>query len=363
MAKLNSMKARLAKEYGNGLFDPHRITKIPSGIFAFDYLTKGGIPQSRVVTFWGVKATGKTTTAIRIAVNYLKLNPTMRTVFVDFESAFDWDWAEHFIPEDVKERFEVITPDYGEQGVGIIKEVAQAEDVGLIIIDSITMMTPLGEYDADPEASTMTLHVRLVNRLYRYLVPIITTARKVGKNVTVIAINQPIMDIGKKSFAPVMKKTGGLRQECITALDIRFRPGLATKVGGVPVKISTPFTVEKTKCGGIAHRSGEFDTYLVDVDGFKVGDIDEFKTVMAYAIRTNLIVKEGNKWKVDSKQLVQSDWQFPVTEFASKADLLAKLQENPVLFESVKQVTLKRLYAAEPIEEGSTIDDGTVPEL
>lgn len=346
MAKMESLKAKLTKEYGAGLFDPHRITKIPSGIFVFDYLTHGGIPQSRIVTFWGVKATGKTTTALRIAAMFLRLNPKMRVIFLDFESAFDWDWAEIFITPDIKDRFDVITPDYGEQGVGIAKEVAQAEDVGLIIIDSITMMTPLGEFEAEPTDSTMTLHVRLVNRLYRYLVPIITKARKIGRNLTVIAINQPIMDIGKRSFAPVMRKTGGLRQDCITALDIKFRPGQVTKTGQTPYKVSTPFNVEKTKCGGIAHRSGEYETYVVNMDGFKVGDIDEFKVVQSYAIRTGLATKAGAKWTLLGK------------EFPSKIAMLSEFQSNAEYFKLVKDTTLETLLQTTTVVEEEGVSDG-----
>ena len=331
---------------GDSLFDIHTITKIPSGVFVFDYLTAGGIPESRIVTMWGVKATGKTTMTLRIAHNYLNMYPDMRVVFTDFESAFDWEWGKHFLTDEDLKRFDLVTPDYGEQGIGIMKEIAMADDVGLMIVDSVSMMTPLGEFEAAPEASTMSLHTKLVNRMYRYLIPIITRARKVGRKLTVIAINQPIMDIGKRSFAPIMKKTGGMRQDCISSMDIKFRPGQAIKSGKTPIKLNCPFTVEKTKCGGLAHRSGEFLMYVVEMDGKKVGEPDEDQVVLTYAKRTGVLSKEGTKWKGLGY------------DFNNLAEVLSSFGTDRALFEKFKHATLKSLLEQQTIlEEGDSDGD------
>ena len=96
--------------------------------------------------FHGVKSSGKTTHALRIAGAYQEQRPNQSVLLMDFEQSYDHEWTKHFIKDE--DRFFVAQPDYGEQGVDMLKEYATADDIGLIIIDSLAMMIPTAEADA-----------------------------------------------------------------------------------------------------------------------------------------------------------------------------------------------------------------------
>jgi recombination protein RecA len=327
--KYIDIKKELIKEYTSSLFDVKDITKIPSGIFVFDYLTRGGIPEGKITTFWGIKSSSKTTTALRIINNYLIQNPNMLAAFMDFEATFNKEWTSHYIKN--MDRLVVVSPDYGEEGVNIMKKLGQAEDIGLVVVDSIATMNPIGESDSNAMESTVGLHSKLINRMFRIMCPLMGRARKSGRDLTLLLINQPTYDIGKRSFQPILKKVGGIRQELMASLDVRFYTKKYDKSGDSTIRVHHTFSIEKSKTNA-PKQTGEYIMYLCNYRDKKIGEVDELQTVINYGKKTNLIVRDGTKWIISDSR------------FDNLAQLSDFLTVNKDKFNELKNEILKSLY-------------------
>lgn len=302
------------------------ISRIPTGIFIMDLLTGGGIPEGRISEIYGAKSAAKSTTALRIVGNYLANNPTKYAVYADFEGAYEKEWANNFV-KDI-DRLLLLVPDYGEQGVDALKDLAEADEVGLIVIDSIGMLIPLNEANADAIDQKVGLQAKLVNRLFRLLHPIIIKKRKMNNYLTILVINQLRANIRATGFQSPVMKPGGMMQDFLYSLDIRLYTLKYIEASGIPVKSVHEFTIEKNKLG-LPRRSGEFIINLVNINGnTPVGSIDETATVIDIAKKVGIIARNGNKWLVDG------------IEYATLSDITEAMQ-NQKLFNTIRKKTLQ----------------------
>lgn len=314
------------------------VPRLSSGSFVFDMVTAGGIPKNRITVFHGPKSSSKTTFALRIAGQFQQLHPELTVAFIDFEGTFDWGWAEAYIPD--RSRIHVVQPDFGEEGIDMAKAYAtEAEDVGLIIIDSLAGIIPTAEAEAAAADYTqLGLQVRLVNRLLRALIPHMSQVNKRGGDLTVVAINQIRANMNKAGpYASPFSQPCGKLLEHAASMDIRFYGGDYEKVQGIPVKVKHKFQVEKNKVG-LPKRSGELAFYLAEVEGYKPGEMDEEKVVLTYAKRAGLVLRDGNKWTIPMKS--GEDMQF-----ANMLELVRKLREDRKLFSSLKKATVRACIA------------------
>lgn len=309
------------------------VPRIPSGSFVFDMITAGGIPKNRITVFHGPKSSSKTTFALRMAGMYQTLHPDKTVVYVDFEGTFDKKWASSYIVD--WDRIHIVEPDYGEEGVDMIKAYAtEADDAGLIIIDSLAGIEPTAVTEIDAaDYLQLGIQVRLINRLLSLLSIRTTQTRKAGGELTVLAINQIRANMNKTGpYSAAFSQPGGKKLEHAASMDIRFYGGEYEKVQGIPVKVKHKFQVEKNKVG-LPKRSGELAYYISDVGDHKAGEMDEEKVVVTYAKRAGVIQRDGNKWVLPLKK--------ETVNFASMTELIKYLQENPKVFVAVKKATVR----------------------
>lgn len=335
------LKARFDKSKPRSIYTGSEIEgiivpRLPSGSFVFDMLTAGGIPKNRITVFHGPKSSSKTTFALRLAGMFQTLNPTLTAAFVDFEGTFEWTWASAYIPD--RDRLHVIRPDFGEEGIDMIKAYAtEADDVGLIIVDSLAGIIPVAEAEAAAADYTqLGLQVRLINRLLRILIPHMSQVNKAGGQLTVLAINQIRANMQKTGpYGSPYSQPGGKLLEHAASMDVKFYSGEYEKVQGVPVKVKHKFMVEKNKVG-LPKRSGELSYYLADdpSSDHKVGELDEDKVVVTYAKRAGLILREGAKWSIPLKT------GEPLI-FDNMLALMRHLREDQKLFCSLKKATVR----------------------
>jgi len=306
------------------------IEKLPSGVFTFDLLTKGGIPEGRFSLFYGDKSTGKSTFSLRLIKSFLRKYPEKQACYVDFEDAFDPRWAEK-ICGDVENLF-VVKPAYAEEGIAVMQELLENPEIGLYVIDSLATMIPASEVESDADQEFMGLIARTVNKFLRKILPKVARHNREGNSITIILINQVRKSIGRNAYASGVTKPGGKFQEALVSLEVRFyQSGVDTK-DGIPIKAEFSFTIEKNKVGGIPKMAGKYVMSLVNTNMYRQGDVIDEPVMIDFLKKFNLLVKEKNKYILFEE------------EYSTQAEIKKKLKENYEFREKITKELIRRFY-------------------
>jgi len=183
--------------------DIKQIESIPTGSLGLDSaLGVGGIPIGRIIEIYGKESSGKTSLAISIVKEAQKKFPDKRTAFIDAEHAFDNVYAQKIGVDLSKMLF--AQPDYGEQAIDILLKMVESGAFSVIIIDSVTALTPKAEIEGEMEDQTVGLQARIMSKGLRKLAG---PASNTG--TTVVFINQVRANIGMMGYGPKETTTGG----------------------------------------------------------------------------------------------------------------------------------------------------------
>ncbi len=145
--------------------DPQRLA---TGLFAFDLATGGGFPLGRVSILYGKEDSMKTTLYLKAIATAQRLYPKKTAVFVDVEGVIGKKWAQQ-MGVDVK-KLGYVNPDNAEQMVDIVSELMYAEDVSVIVIDSLAALITQHELDKSAEDAIVGKSgmIELVTPVLRY---------------------------------------------------------------------------------------------------------------------------------------------------------------------------------------------------
>ena len=321
MVSLTDVMEHQNKQCGDGTVawgtdmkkDPPRI---PTGVFAVDYATGGGLPVWGSTCFWGKESGGKTSLALNTVQQVQSICWTcylphemcacstsplrMKAYWGDAEGTLDRDWAEQIGVNSAQ--YMVGLADYGEQHVNIADNALKADDCGLIVIDSLAALTPSAEMDALEEQQFIGLQARLVTRAVRKLKQRLITERKNGHPCSILFTNQLRIKIGQAHGSPETMAGGhGMHHEFSLLLRIISkslkRDGVDKKYVGKEQEhaVRHSFAVRKAKVLTLA-STGEFVRAKHEMKGLGLaaGEIDDYNTLMNYA-REYGVVTKGNK--------------------------------------------------------------------
>lgn len=257
-----------------GSKDVRMVDCIPTGSLGLDKaLGVGGIPVGRITEVYGKESSGKTSLAISIAREAQRKFPNKRVAFIDAEHAFDSVYAQNIGLDVTKMLFS--QPDYGEQGLDIVIKLAESEAFSLIVIDSVSALTPLAEIEGEMRDQTIGLQARIMSKALRKLAgPANRT------NTAVLFINQVRANIGAMGYGPKETTTGGkgLKFFASVRLDTRVikkeENNVRVKTKVVKNKVAPPF------------REVEYD-----ID-FGEG-ISVYSELIDYGIEMGLVQKKG----------------------------------------------------------------------
>lgn len=199
---------------------PEKIPAIPTGSIALDIaLGIGGVPQGRIIEIYGPESSGKTTLTLHLAKEAQKLGK--KVAFVDAEHALDIKYAKN-IGVNVHDLY-VSQPDSGEKGLQLVEAYIETKKVGLVIVDSVSALTPQAEIDGEIGDSHVGLQARMMSQALRKI-----TGMAFKNGCTIIFINQLREKIGIKFGNPETTSGGNaLKFYASVRLDIR-----QTKVAG-----------------------------------------------------------------------------------------------------------------------------------
>ena len=191
-----------------------KIDVIPTGSIALNHaLGVGGYPRGRIIEIYGPESSGKTTLTIHAIAEAQKAGGI--AAFIDAEHAFDPTYAQK-LGVNLQELW-ISQPDNGEQALAIADQLISSAAVDLVVIDSVSALTPKAEIDGDMGDNKVGLQARLMSQALRKLTATISRTK-----TCCIFINQLREKIGVM-FGNPETTTGGnaLKFYSSVRLDIR----------------------------------------------------------------------------------------------------------------------------------------------
>jgi recombination protein RecA len=257
---------------------------IPSGSLALDKALGGGWARGRIVEIYGPPSSGKTTLTLHAVAEAQKMG--LKTAFIDAEHALDPVYAEA-LGINLDELL-ISQPDSAEEGLQIVRMLAQTGAVGLIIVDSVAALVPQAELEKNIGDSSVGRQALMMSQAMRMLAGVVHET-----NTTVFFINQIRMKIGVMFGNPETTSGGNaLSFYASQRVDVRRQEGIkqgeeivanATRAKVVKNKVATPFQE--------AHFNIVFGK-----------GIDKWEDLLTIGESLGLITRAGAWYKVDKLQ-------------------------------------------------------------
>lgn len=267
------------------------IHRIPLPMIAINRMLYGGLPQGRMIEFYGPEGSGKTTTAL-LAIGAYQKEDTRPVLFVDAEGTYDPRWAELLGVDNSKGKFIRWAPENvnAEEVFQKILEVADTGEVGLIILDSIPTLVPMQEDEKDMTQKTMG----------GISAPLTVFARKLQKvllkhdDVTFIGLNQARENMSQ--YGPATTTPGGRAWKHMCSVRMEFKSEFADANGVFlpqgaenPAGATIIAALKKNKTSSGDRRAGR---YTVD---FKKG-FNEKMDVISVALLIGVVEQHASSF-------------------------------------------------------------------
>lgn len=134
-----------------------------TGVYRIDFALGGGIPEGRQTEIYGMESAGKTTLLLTAMAAFQRKYPDGLCVLVDFEKTYDLAYSIRLGID--PDRLLIILPDFGEQGVDMVKE-ALSQPVHIFIgIDSIAAIVASSTMEKSAGDAEVGVQARIINRM------------------------------------------------------------------------------------------------------------------------------------------------------------------------------------------------------
>lgn len=284
-----------------------------SWAFSLDLILGGGYPEGRAIEIYGPESSGKTTICL-LAMAAIQAEGGI-CAFVDAEHAFDPQYAKKLWVD--IDNLILSQPDYGEQALSIVEELAKTGEIKLIVVDSVAALVPRAEVEGDMGDSHMGLQARMMSQGLRKLTPILS---KTGTSV--VFINQLRMKIGIMFWNPETT-TGGNALKFYASQRLEVRKGDKIEVNKEQVGYYAKVKVVKNKI---------FPPYKATQIPFIFNEgVDIPADVLETALILKLIEKNGSFYTLDGQK------------FQGKEKATAYLASNPKVFDNLKKQIVKSI--------------------
>lgn len=380
---IKSVMNEVNKTFGEGTIKPaadiafahkHRIS---TGIFKLDADIGGGIPKGRITMIVGDESAGKSTLCQNIAREFqqtcrscgnklgsCKLDCGVSkghiVAYVDAEGSFDPAWAKKIGIE--VEDLLLIQSEWAEQAADVINALIRTGELGLLIIDSVAMMTPGVEIEKSAEEMGVGLQARAINRLMRTAQSGFNSLGMDNPNKpAILLVNQFREKVGVMYGDP-RTWPGGKGQNYAASILITMRAGKRIDAKGVPggkddhkVGVELFYSVEKNKTYP-PFKKGGFQLFFDDTDfGYSAGEINNFEQILEVGDLYGLLGK-GGAW-FDLASVYGPTFANPDEKsgkFQGKDKVVAFLRQNPDKADIVRKRILQAIDAPpEPTDDGT----------
>lgn len=311
-----------------------QIPRISTGNFGLDVALYGGIPQGRIVRFFGQPKSAKTGSCLNTVATYqrehcsecfqkvcsCKNRDVPDVLWVDAENRMSsmlyWP-ASHGINLDC---LKIMSPPTGQNVVDFVDHIIRSQEIakiGLIVVDSIAHIVSMDELNKPTlDGVTVGRSAYLMNQAWkRWTSAVNSLGIQNERKPTILCINQIRHKVGVMYGSPETQP-GGLGQEFATSVDVRFRSvspnyvifnekkkSWEVKEKGYkgrykPKQDETPDFMKihyQVTASGISPsgRFGEFNYWLQAKHDHRCGDPDNGLQLWDYSKRYGLIEQDG----------------------------------------------------------------------
>lgn len=380
------------------------IKRIPFTSPRLNYETYGGIPRGRISMFAGKESSGKTTTALDIAKNaqqlfqkewedeindinvwieansskktakseleekkerlkFLQARGPLRVVYFDAEGTIDSDWATKLGVDTSQVYLIRLHTQTAEQFLDqVMQTIRDADNCGLVIIDSIAVLVPQLTHGESFEQKSMGGNAKVVTDFVNEACPVLGE-----KDIACIIINQARDDF-KNPYADFSIPCGnGLK--LASSLILTFQKGKLLDAAGNEQKQSfeTPqgnivwVRIQKTKICKPDRRVG-FYTLSYDYG------VDVVADLIPMAVELGVIKKAGSWFSIinpdNGEQLTYEDGE--VIKFQGQVNLMAFLRENEQVYNFVNNYVMAKITGTDKLAVDAETDrqaiEGDIPD-
>lgn len=291
---------KINKEYNNSnilrksdIIPSYR--RLASGALGMDYVLFGGLPYGRICVYSGKQHSGKTCAAMAELAAYQRENKDKICIFVDAEHALDLKFQ--VLMNDIdQERLFVFTPPTGMSGEQILSEIlriqTEADDIGLIVIDSIPALVAAQNLKNDFTKDTGKQGT-IAKPMHKFLTEM-TPSLEEKQNILILINQVRIKDV-MFTGAPIYSEPGGDAPKFYSSVSVRFGSRTFMK-GDTELNASNDgegadgfrlkFQITKNKTAP-CNRGGGFITYRYETGMDKLHDLLEIATTFDFIQRIN----------------------------------------------------------------------------
>lgn len=339
--------------------------RLACGALGMDYPLFGGLPLGRICVYSGQAHSGKTTAACCELAAYQRKFPDRICVYVDVEHALDLQFQANMNGVDLEKLYYVDPHGLsGEQICDMIVELQKADDIGLIVLDSLPAMIPQAvlENDLTKDAG---MRGTMAKKLYPFLS--IMQSMLVEKQNILILINQ-VRDDGK-TFTGIQKwkEPCGGAPSFLSSVSVRFgtrkftsgddMDACGAKNGEGADGFRLQFKIMKNKTAP-CNRGGGFITYRYATGLDWLNDLLEIAIGFNFIHRVNNVTYELINLETGEIYLDENGNQLR----GKKSDLIEYIKTN-INFQAEYLSMLNKHISADDTSYGSLLDERANAEI
>jgi recombination protein RecA len=291
---IDAIMASVNKKYGDevivkGSRIQEELSRITTGILAYDLMTGGGWPVNQWSEIIGEESSGKTALAYKTIAANQAVNPDWIAM---------WVAAEEFVPEYAKaigvdlDRLWVVETNVMEHAYDLVNRALENRAVDCIVIDSLPALVPGDEAEKAMEEFTMGLGARLTGKFFR------KSSKSQKRSMifedrpcTGLMINQWRDKIGVLYGDPRTTPGGKAKNyHYFIRMEVKRDEWIKNKDETVGQTMRARTLKNKTYR---PQQVALVDFYFADCSGFKMGEFDTIKDIVNICISIDVITRAG----------------------------------------------------------------------
>lgn len=301
-----------------------KIERIPFGDARLDFMTYGGIPEGRLIEYFGAEGGGKTTLALLNVVQAQRKYPEKQVLYLDLENTIDEDRA-RLMGVNTDELY-ILRPENqsAEEIMEIALRAVETNEISLVVLDSVPALTTQATLKKDMTEKTFCGVAGPMTTFCQKVVPLLKKTQ-----TTFIMVNQ-VRDVINSMF-PQKSTPGGRALKHACSLRIQLKRGklidencrevvnTTENPSGIKIKVD----IAKTKVFKPNRLQG---TYTISND-FGVDLINDLVDTCEWF---GIVVRSGSWFSLvdpDTGEILSTE-DGTVLKFQGKAGLVNFLRED-----------------------------------